>query len=196
MDALEALTTRASPIALREPAPDGAALALILRAASRAPDHGRLKPWRFIVVDGAARHALGEVLATALKRREPDLPDSALAKERGKTLRAPLIIVVAAHLRDNRKVPAVEQIIAAGAAAQNILVAAHALGFGAFWRTGAAAYDDAVKTALGLVASDAIIGFLYLGTTSVPAGPVLPSDHAARVRRWTGADGAGAGPLR
>lgn len=189
MDALEALTTRTSPIALRDPAPDAAALALLLRAAARAPDHGRLKPWRFIVVDGAARNALGEVLATALKRREPEAPDAVLDKERGKPLRAPLIIVVAAHLRENKKVPVVEQLIAAGAAAQNILVAAHALGFGGFWRTGAAAYDDAVKTALGLLASDAIVGFLYLGTTSVPAGPIPPSDHATRVTRWKAPNG-------
>ena len=188
LDALEALTTRASPIALTEPAPDAAMLALMLRAAARAPDHGRLKPWRFIVIDGAARQALGEVLATALKRREPDAPEAVIEKERGKPLRAPLLIVVAAHVRDNSKVPAIEQVIAAGAAAQNILVAAHALGFGAFWRTGTAAYDETVKAALGLAASDAIVGFLYLGTTSVAAGPMPPSDHATRMTRWTGPD--------
>ncbi|MGH8714538.1 MAG: nitroreductase family protein [Casimicrobiaceae bacterium] len=194
MDALEALTTRASPIGLTEPAPDGTALAQMLRAASRAPDHGRLKPWCFIVIEGAARNALGDVLAVALRRREPDVPDSALDKERGKPLRAPLIIVVAARIRAHKSVPAVEQIIAAGAAAQNILVAAHALGFGGFWRTGNAAYDDAVKQALGLRAGDAIVGFLYLGTPSVPAGPIPPSDHAAHLTRWTGVVGAGTGP--
>lgn len=185
MDALEALTTRASPLALSEPAPDAAALALILRAAARAPDHGKLRPWRFIVVDGAARNALGDVLAGALSRREPDLPESALDKERDKPLRAPVIIVVAAHVREHKKVPAVEQIIATGAAAQNILVAAHALGFGGFWRTGAAAYDDTVKVALGLREGDAIIGFLYLGTPSVAAGPIAP-DHVSHVTRWIG----------
>jgi nitroreductase len=191
LDALEALTTRASPIGLSEPAPHAAALTLMLRAASRAPDHGRLRPWRFIVVEGEARKAFGDVLAAALRRREPDVPEAALDKERGKPLRAPLIIVVAARTREHKGVPAVEQIIAAGAAAQNILVAAHALGFGGFWRTGNAAYDDAVKTALGLRVSDAIVGFLYLGTPAVPAGPIPPSDHAAHLTHWTGPADAG-----
>ena len=185
MDAIEALTTRASPRELVEPAPDARTLDRILRAGMRAPDHGRLRPWRFIIVAGAARTALGDVLAAALQRREPGVAEAALAKERGKPLRAPLIIVVAARLREHRGVPAVEQIIAAGAAAQNILVAAHALGFGGFWRTGAAAYDNAVKRALGLRADDAIVGFLYLGTPASAAAALPMPDVAAHVTYWT-----------
>ena len=185
MDALEALTTRTSPLGLTEPAPDEAALASILRAAARAPDHGKMRPWYFIIVAGPARTAFGKVLATALHQREPDALEATLDKERNKPLRAPLIIVVAARLREHRNVPAIEQIIAAGAAAQNILVAAHALGYGGFWRTGAAAYDDMVKTALGLGAQDAIVGFLYLGTPSATAA-APPPDVATRVMRWTG----------
>jgi nitroreductase len=185
VDAIEALTTRASPRELVEPAPDARTLDRILRAGMRAPDHGRLRPWRFIIVAGAARTALGDVLAAALQRREPGVAEAALAKERGKPLRAPLIIVVAARLREHRGVPAVEQIIAAGAAAQNILVAAHALGFGGFWRTGAAAYDNAVKRALGLRADDAIVGFLYLGTPPGAAAALPMPDVAAHVTYWT-----------
>jgi len=158
----------------------------MLRAAMRAPDHGRLRPWHFIVVDGAARAVLGDVLAGALRLRDPDLTEAALAKERAKPMRAPLLVVVAARLREHRGVPAIEQIIAAGAAAQNILVAAHALGFGGFWRTGAAAYDERVKDALGLRAVDAIVGFLYLGTPSVAAAPAPLSDVASHVSHWTG----------
>ena len=186
MDAIEALTTRASPAGLVAPAPDSAALDQMLRAAMRAPDHGRLRPWHFIVVDGAARAVLGDVLAGALRLRDPDLTEAALAKERAKPMRAPLLVVVAARLREHRGVPAIEQIIAAGAAAQNILVAAHALGFGGFWRTGAAAYDERVKDALGLRAVDAIVGFLYLGTPSVAAAPAPLSDVASHVSHWTG----------
>ena len=186
MDAIEALTTRASPAGLVAPAPDSAALDRMLRAAMRAPDHGRLRPWHFIVVDGAARAVLGDVLAGALRLRDPDLTEAALAKERAKPMRAPLLVVVAARLREHRGVPAIEQIIAAGAAAQNILVAAHALGFGGFWRTGAAAYDERVKDALGLRAVDAIVGFLYLGTPSVAAAPAPLSDVASHVSHWTG----------
>ena len=186
MDAIEALTTRASPAGLVAPAPDSAALDRMLRAAMRAPDHGRLRPWHFIVVDGAARAALGDVLAGALRLRDPDLTEAALAKERAKPMRAPLLVVVAARLREHRGVPAIEQIIAAGAAAHNILVAAHALGFGGFWRTGAAAYDERVKHALGLRAVDAIVGFLYLGTPSVATAPAASADVASHVSHWTG----------
>lgn len=185
LDAIEALTTRASPAGLTTPAPDASALDAILRAAARAPDHGRLRPWRFILVDGDARIALGEVLADALRVREPGVADAAIAKERAKPLRAPLIVVVAARVREHRGVPEVEQIVAAGAAAQNLLLAAHALGFGGFWRTGAAAYDDTVKRALGLSPQDAIVGFVYLGTPSgAPASPIA-SDVAPYVSHWT-----------
>jgi len=164
----------------------------MLRAAARAPDHGKLRPWRFVVIAGGARNAFGDVLATALSKREPDLPESAIDKERAKPLRAPLIIVVAARLREHKSVPAVEQTLAAGAAAQNILVAAHALGFGGFWRTGNAAYDGDVKAALGLHAGDAIVGFLYLGTPAAPAAPPPPYDHAAQITHWTGPPDGGA----
>jgi len=158
----------------------------LLRAAMRAPDHGRLRPWRFILVDGDARNALGDVLAAALRRREPTVAEAAITKERSKPLRAPLIVVVAATLREHRGVPPVEQIVAAGAAAQNLLVAAHALGFGGFWRTGAPAYDDGVKRALGLRADDAIVGFLYLGTPSTALAPAPEPDVAAHVTHWQG----------
>jgi nitroreductase len=113
------------------------------------------------------------------------VPEAALVKERAKPLRAPLIVVVAARLREHRGVPEVEQVVAAGAAAQNLLVAAHALGFGGFWRTGAAAYDEGVKRALGLSPHDAIVGFVYLGTAAgAPAAPTA-SDIAPYVSHWT-----------
>jgi nitroreductase len=118
------------------------------------------------------------------RRREPAAGEATLAKERAKPLRAPLIVVVAAVLREHRGVPAVEQIVAAGAAAENILVAAHALGFGAFWRTGAPAYDETVKRALGLRPEDAIVGFLYLGTPAAPLPPMPPADVAPHLTRW------------
>jgi nitroreductase len=186
MEALEALTTRASPLALGEPGPDGAAIEVMLGAAARAPDHGRLRPWRFIVITGHARHALGDVFAAGLHRREPDASPAILDKERAKPLRAPLVVIVVARVRDHRNVPAIEQVVSAGAAAQNILVAAHALGYGGFWRTGAAAYDSGIKEALGLRAQDAIVGFLYLGTVAVPAPSLPRSAPAEFVVYWTG----------
>ena len=164
MDLTTALLTRASVGALSEPAPEGAALAQLLEAGAAAPDHGRLRPWRFILVRGAARERLGAVFAAALARSVPEATAPMLERERAKPLRAPLILVVAAHVVEHPKVPAIEQVLAAGAAAQNILLAAHAAGFGAMWRTGEPAYDEGVKAALGLAPGDAIVGFLYLGT--------------------------------
>ncbi len=183
MDAIEALMGRVSPAQLVEPGPDAAQLQTLLAAAARAPDHGRMQPWRFVLIDGEARTRFGEVIAQSLKRREPDAPAGKLDAERKKPLRAPLVVVVAAAVKDNPKVPDIEQVVAAGAAAQNMLVAAHALGLGGFWRTGAAAYDAEVKRALGLADQDAIVGFLYLGSIGVP-GQARPGDVAAVTRRW------------
>jgi nitroreductase len=160
MEAIEALTSRRSPPKLVEPAPSDEQLATILGAAIRAPDHGRLRPWRFIILRGAARERLGQVLGEALKARAHDVPDDVVQRERQKPLRAPLIVVAAASLHEDHKIPVVEQLLAAGAATQNVMVAAHAMGFGAMWRTGDGAYDSRVKEALGLKASDAIVGFL------------------------------------
>jgi nitroreductase len=186
MDALTALTTRTSAGQLVEPAPDAAQLEKILAAAQRAPDHGRLRPWRFFVVRGAAREKFGAVMADSLKRRDPECGEDRLAAERAKPLRAPLIVVVGARLKtDLPKVPAVEQVLAAGAAADNVMLAAHALGFGCTWKTGPAAYDNAVKAAFGLGPDDALVGFMYLGTPARALAPPPPPD-AALATDWTG----------
>jgi nitroreductase len=186
MEAIEALTSRRSPPKLVDPAPSDEQISTILGAAIRAPDHGRLRPWRFLLMRGEARERLGDVLAQALKAREPTIADDQLQRERQKPLRAPVVVVVAAALVEGHKIPVVEQLLAAGAAAQNMLVAAHALGYGAWWRTGDPAYDERVKEALGLAPGDAIIGFVYLGTASgrTPIPPDEPS-VASFVREWS-----------
>ena len=122
MDALTALTTRSSAVRLVDPAPTGAALTAILAAGARAPDHGHLRPWKFVLVRGAARDKLGQLLAIALRAREPDAPEALVAKERARALRAPLIIAVVATVRAHPKIPAIEQVISAGAAAQNMQI--------------------------------------------------------------------------
>ena len=186
MDALELLHTRESARALVEPAPDSEAMAAILKAAVRAPDHGRLRPWRFFVIRGDARKRLGDVLADACKTRKPDTPPEMLARERDKVLRAPLIVVVAARVQPGARIPEIEQILAAGAAAQNIMLAAHALGYGAMWKTGDPAYDPNVKTALGLQPTDAIVGFMYLGTRSGGPSPTVRPAADDFICEWTG----------
>jgi nitroreductase len=183
MEAYEALVTRVSPRELGEPAPDDAVLQRIVAAALRAPDHGRLRPWRFIAIRGEGRQQLGEVFAESLKRRHPSIAPEEIGRERQKPQRAPLVLVVAAHIVPSVKIPAVEQLLSAGAAAQNILLACHAFGFGAAWKTGEAAYDPGVKDALGLEATDEIAGFLYIGTPkAVPAAPAL--DPADFLKAW------------
>ncbi|MFI4988713.1 MAG: nitroreductase [Alphaproteobacteria bacterium] len=186
MDALTALTTRASAVALIDPAPDDAALERMLAAAVAAPDHGRLRPWRFLAVRGAARERLGAVMADALRAREPAAPEVLLEKERQKPLRAPLVLVAAAKLIAGHKIPAIEQIVAVAAAAQNLIVAAHALGYGAMWKTGAPAYDAYVKRALGLEAGDQIVGFLYLGTSATALPAAIRAEPRASLAEWSG----------
>jgi nitroreductase len=182
MDAITALTTRLSPAKLGEPGPSSEQLDRMIAAAAAAPDHGRLRPWRFVLIEGAARERFGEMLAASLRRREPTAPVAKIEAERKKALRAPAILAVAAATQENPKVPVIEQVVAVGAAAQNILVAAHAEGLGGFWRTGAPAYDPEVKEALGFASGDTIVGFLYLGAVAL-AGPPRSAEPAPIVRR-------------
>jgi nitroreductase len=184
MDALDALTRRVSGSGLIEPAPDELELHSILSAAMRAPDHGRLRPWRFLVLRGAARKRLGALMAEGYRRRWPDATPAQIEKETNKPMRAPLVVVVAAKVTQQSHIPAIEQIISAGAAAENIMVAAFALGYGCAWKTGDAAYDPAVKAAFGLAPTDAIVGFLYLGTNPSPPAPPLPLDISEHVVEW------------
>lgn len=184
MDAIEALTSRKSVAMLEEPAPSRQELDTLLTAAVRAPDHCRLRPWRFIVIEGDGRRRLGDIFAEAQKLREPETTDAMQEKTRGKPLRAPMVIVVIAKTQEHPKVPKVEQILSAGAAAQNIMLAAHAMGYAGIWRSGSPCFDPNVKAALGAAQEDQIVGFLYLGTAGrampLPQEPV--SDY---VEHWS-----------
>src|SRR5262252_10089478 len=119
MDTIEALTTRSSAKAYGDMVPTRDHLDTILEAAVRAPDHGRLRPWRFMLIQGAHRQKFGDILAAAALRRAPALSAGDLQRERDKAMRAPLIIVVVCRAVVGTKVPVIEQILAAGAAAQN-----------------------------------------------------------------------------
>lgn len=164
MNALELLLQRNSAPKLCDPAPTETDLQTMLAAACRAPDHAWLRPYRFLVIQGEARHQLGALFATAALGRQPGLDDAALEKFRRQPLRAPMMLVVYAQLVPHEKVPAIEQKLTVGCAAQGILLAAEAMGFAGIWRTGDNAYDETVKRGLGLAATEEIIGFLYLGT--------------------------------
>ena len=186
MDAIAALTQRVSAGPLVDPAPTDADLATIFAAATRAPDHGRLRPWRFFVIRGEARRKLGERLVALARRKDPAIPEAQLERERAKPLRAPLIVVVAAVVDPAHKIPAIEQVLSAGAAAQNVMLAAFALGYGCAWKTGDPAYDDEIKAAFGLAPKDAIVGFLYLGTNAKPPLPPPEMDPAQFASEWAG----------
>ena len=179
MDSIEALISRSSAKTFGDTAPTREHLATVLQAAVRAPDHGRLRPWRFMLIEGDQRGQFGEMLAASALRRTPGLSEGDLQRERGKALRAPLIIVVICRIVSGTKIPVIEQLMAAGAAAQNILLALHSLGYVAAWKTGEAAYDTEVKKSLGLAADDHIVGFIYTGRG---AGATFATGKAANVQ--------------
>jgi nitroreductase len=178
MDALQALHQRVSVPRLSEPSPKGDILANIQRAAFRAADHARMRPWRFLIVEGEGRQALGELFVRSEEQRGAELSDKARQRIAERPLRAPMVMVVIASPKENPKVPEIEQWLSAGAAAQNMITAAYAQGIGAVWRTGDYAYDPSVMAGLGLSDAERIIGFLYLGTVQI-APPEAPETAIA-----------------
>jgi len=189
MDVTEFLKTRASAPwrELGEPGPDDMEIRDFLEAAVAGPDHGAVRPWRFIVVRGDAREAMGELFTRALLKRKPDADEATIEKDRDRLRRVPLMIAVAARINPNHpKVPPSEQIVSAGLAAQAILLAAQAKGYGGVLLTGDHAYDAEVKTGLGLRADDEIVAFIYIGTAEGEQRPKKRPDPAKYTREWTG----------
>ncbi len=186
MMALDALLSRVSVGALREPAPAGEALDLVLRSGLCAPDHGRLRPWRFVLIRGVARDAFAETAVAALLARDPDTPPVRIDRLRARLTGTPLIVALGVRVRTGHAIPEIEQMLSVGAAAMNMLNALHALGYGGVWVTGPNSYDPRVVAALGLDAEDRLAGFLFVGTPieapRIAARPAL-SDH---VMEWTG----------
>jgi nitroreductase len=150
--------------ALGPPGPSRKQTAQILKAGARAPDHGKLFPWRFLVFEGEGRKRAGDILA-AVAEAEGERARQ-VVEERGRFLRAPLVIAVISAAREHIKIPVWEQELSAGAVCQNILIAAHALGFVGQWVTEWYAYHPAVKEKLGLKPGERIAGFLYIGTST------------------------------
>ena len=165
MELFEAIETRASAARLTEPGPTPQHLARILAAAERAPDHGRLRPWRLIVLNREGREKFAEALVEARRKRAPEPTLEQLQLERDKIWRSPTLIVVGCVVTpDHPKVPELEQVLSAGAAVENLFLAAHALGSGVMWKTGPGAYDGGVKASVGLSATDHIVAIAHLGT--------------------------------
>jgi nitroreductase len=181
---IETLLSRASVKALGEPGPSDDQLRTIFEAAVRAPDHGKLRPWHFFVVRGEARERLSELFVEGVKRREPGASEAQIEKEREKPLRAPVTIAVAARITPGHKIPEIEQMLSAGAAAMNVLNAVHALGFAAKWVTGANCYDPEFGRAFGLDPADRLVGFIHVGTAMEKGPAVERPDPAGFVSEW------------
>src|SRR5262252_9904157 len=164
-DPIALLSTRRSvkPIELGAPGPSPAELETLLTIASRVPDHGKLTPWRFIVFEAKGRNKAGEAIAEAFLAKYPDATADQVAFERTRLARAPLVIAVVSRAASHVKIPEWEQVLSAGAAAMNLVIAAHALGFAASWMTEWYAYDRAVLDALGLAPHEKIAGFVHVG---------------------------------
>jgi len=191
LSTIDAIEARRSIPRLAEPGPNGTELRAMIRAAAAAPDHGKCRPWRFVVVPKQSADDFGAVLERAYIRRcelaGDDVDEARRERERTRLRRAPMFVVVVCQPRTDCNIPLHEQQAAVAAATQNFLLAATSMGYGSMWATGAAATDPHVKEALQLGPDDSIVGFLYLG--SVPAGrearpPHREAEVSGVVRTW------------
>ena len=177
MDALDLLVNRRSASRLADPAPAGEVLENILRAGMRAPDHGTLQQWRFIIVEKEGRERLSKLREQAARASAMD--EKAIEKASSSPFRAPMIITVVARCEEHPKVPRWEQLISAGCAVMAMQMAAAAQGFNGIWRSGPWTDHPQVREAFGCREQDAIVGFLYLGTPQLKSSTtVLPPDTA------------------
>lgn len=186
-DALDLLKTRRSIPAqfLAEPAPDDEQLQTLLTIASRVPDHGKLAPWRFVIVRGDNRHALGERLAALVAARAPDVSPERLAEERNRFARAPLVVAVVSRAAEHVKIPIWEQQLSAGASAMNLEIAAHAMGFAACWLTEWISYDAEASAVLGVKPGERIAALIHIGTPTIPPQDRPRPALADVVTEWT-----------
>ena len=188
MEAMELLLTRRShkPATMCEPGPDDDQLSLILAAALRTPDHGRLSPWRIHVVQGSRRAELADLLERIHRTERPDATADSVSVERGRATSSPLLLIVSSRLEPEARIPVLEQLLSGGAVCQNLLNAVHASGFVAQWVTAWPAYHPVVKSALGVSERDHVLGWIHVGS----AGAVPRERERASVddvvKRWDG----------
>ena len=181
---LDLLTTRASAIKLTEPGPSPEQVSMILKAAVTAADHGRVRPWRFVIIEGDGRKRLGNLLADAQRDADPNLSETLLEQTRAKALRAPTIVALVCKMDKTSRVPVIEQQLAVAAAGAHLMLAAKALGFGSNWKTGSSAYHPIVRNGLGFGEDAAVIGFFYIGTEP-KASPLARASTEDVVQYWT-----------
>ena len=155
-------------IFLAEPGPDRETIRKILTIASRVPDHGKLAPWRFIVIEGDTRLRLNNKFRSIAMERWPDLSGEALQVESTRFDRAPVVITVVSRAAEHPKIPKWEQILSAGASCMALLMAANAYGYSGSWLTEWMADDADALASLGVAGDENIAGFIHIGTPTVP----------------------------
>ena len=185
-DIIDFILSRRSVTArnMTEPGPSADELDKILRAGMRVPDHGRLGPWRFIIIKGEARVAFGDVLGEAFKNENPDAFEELVEVERERFQRAPVVIAVTSRVIKEHKIPEWEQTLSSGAACINLLNASHAIGYAAQWLTEWPAYNEDVAAALGLEENERVAGFVYVGTPKEPPTERQRAEYEAVVSEW------------
>ncbi|HEX2995951.1 MAG TPA: nitroreductase [Anaerolineales bacterium] len=171
MEVFEAIRGRHSEGKVKPDPVPRALIEKLLDAAVQAPNHYKVRPWRFVVLTGEGRNKLGDAMAASQQERHPEFMQQVFEKTRALPLRAPLIIAVGVDKPRETKVLEIENVCAAAAAIENLLLAVHALGLGAKWRTGEWARDAKVKEFLGFEADQHVIGFIYLGYPEAAAEP-------------------------
>jgi nitroreductase len=165
-DALSLLQTRRSPRIpdLAAPGPNAAELETLLAIAARVPDHGKLVPWRFLVLEGAAKKRVAAAWLPILRKAHPEASEEQTAKEPERLANCPLVVAVVSRAGPHPKIPEWEQVLSAGAVCMSLVLAAHAMGYGANWVTGWAAYERPCLDVLGIGADERIAGFVHIGT--------------------------------
>lgn len=171
------------PQDLQGPGPSPSEVETLLAVAARVPDHGKLVPWRFLVIEGDARQRAGEPIAAAFRQDQPDADEKRVEVERNRFARAPLVIGVVSRAAPHVKIPEWEQVMSAGAVCMNLVIAANALGYATSWLTEWYAYDRRVLDALGIGPEEKVAGFVHIGRpAAIPADRVRP-DLASIVTR-------------
>ncbi len=168
---------------LSEPAPSSEELDALIKLAARVPDHGKLGPWRFVIIEGEARARAGEALEKVI-RNDDGVDDGRREFVQKWFLRAPACVMVVSSPRQSPKVPEWEQQLSAGAVCFNLLISAHALGYGGCWLTEWPTFDERARAALGLTPEERIAGFVYLGTAAQGAAERVRADVSSRVSRF------------
>jgi nitroreductase len=171
-DTVKLLKTRRSPRVgdLAAPGPGAAEIETLLTIAARVPDHGKLAPWRFLVMQGDKKKAFAEALVPIFRQSHPEATGDQLDKEPRRFANSPLVVAVISRAAAHPRIPEWEQILSAGAVCMNLVVAAHALGYNAVWLTGWSAYERPVLDLLGVGADERIAGYVHIGSMSVPQG--------------------------